>query len=247
MIFGIYDINVSNNLNFKERLDLYKKVGFESVGLYIDENYMENNEQYEDIILYAKSIGLKINQVHVCYKLSNDICENTENYISYMTEKLKVCEKHNIKNMVLHASKGDNPPTINEQQIKLIENLANNFKSINLAFENVRNNNNLKEILKSNKSNITFCFDLGHANAYNSFDLLDDYSNKITCSHLHSNHGADTHELLSSGKIDYKPIINKLKTLNADLCLEVFPERGTFLNKESFENFVRQAFNDLVF
>ena len=95
-----------------------------------------------------------------------------------MTEKLKVCEKHNIKNMVLHASKGDNPPIINEQQIKLIENLANNFKSINLAFENVRNNNNLKEILKSNKSNITFCFDLGHANAYNSFDLLDDYLNK---------------------------------------------------------------------
>ena len=38
MEFGIYDINVSNGLNYKERLDIYKKSGFKSVGLYIDEN-----------------------------------------------------------------------------------------------------------------------------------------------------------------------------------------------------------------
>ncbi len=247
MEFGIYDINVSNTLNFKERLEIYKKIGFSSVGLYIDENYMENNESYEDIILHAKNIGLKINQVHVCYKLSNDICENSENYISYMTEKLKVCEKHGIKNMVLHASKGDNPPEINGEQIAMIEALTNEHKSVNLAFENVRNNTNLKKILNSKANNITFCFDLGHANAYNSFDLLDKFAHKITCSHLHSNHGSDTHELLSLGEIDYKPIINKLKFLNADLCLEVFPARGTSLSAAEFENFIKQAFDDLNF
>ncbi len=247
MEFGIYDINVANPLDFKERLEIYKKVGFENVGLYIDKNYMENNESYEDIILHAKSIGLKINQVHVCYKLSNDICENSENYISYMSDKLKICEKYGIKNMVLHASKGDNPPEINDEQVKLIEDLANKHKSINLAFENVRNNTNLEKILNSKLENITFCFDLGHANAYHSFDLLDKFANKITCSHLHSNHGADTHELLSLGEIDYKPIVNKLNSLNADLCLEIFPARGLHLNKEEFESFVKQAFNDLIF
>ena len=247
MEFGIYDINVANPLEYKKRLEIYKKVGFSSVGLYIDENYMENNESYEDIISYAKNIGLKINQVHVCYKLSNDICNNSENYIRYMEEKLKVCEKHNIKNMVLHASKGDNPPLINDEQVKLIEELANSHKSVNLAFENVRNNTNLEKILNSKTENITFCFDLGHANAYNSFDLIDKYANKITCSHLHNNHGADTHELLSSGNIDYIPIVNKLKSLNANLCLEVFPARGLTLSQIDFENFVKQAFNDLNF
>lgn len=247
MEFGIYDINVSNGLNYKERLDIYKKSGFKSVGLYIDEKYMENGENYEDIISYAKNIGLKINQVHVCYKLSNDICDNSKNYISYMNDKLQVCEKHGIKNMVLHASKGDNPPEINDAQIKMIETLANSHKSVNLAFENVRNNTNLEKILTSKIKNITFCFDLGHANAYNSFGLLDKFAGKITCSHLHSNHGADTHELLSFGEIDYKPVINKLKSLNADLCLEVFPARGTFFSQAEFEKFIKQAFDDLNF
>ena len=149
MEFGIYDINVSNPLNFKERLNIYKKVGFSSIGLYIDENYMENDESYEDIITYAKNIGLKINQVHVCYKLSNDICNNSKNYIEYMNKKLEICEKYNIKNMVLHASKGDNPPEINKNQIKMIIKLANNHPSVNLAFENVRNNTNLEKILNS--------------------------------------------------------------------------------------------------
>ena len=246
MEFGIYDINVSTPLKFKERLNVYKKVGFSSIGLYIDENYMENNESYEDIITYAKNIGLKINQVHVCYKLSNDICNNSENYIEYMNKKLEICEKYNIKNMVLHASKGDNPPEINEKQIEMIIKLANNHPSVNLAFENVRNNTNLEKILNSKTKNITFCFDMGHANAYKSFDLLDKFADKITCTHLHNNHGADTHELLSLGEIDYKPIINKLKDLNADICLEVFPERRTNLSSVEFENFVKQAFNDLA-
>lgn len=245
MEFGIYDINTSNSLDFKERLEIYKNAGFKSLGLYIDDNYMENNESYEDIITHAKNIGLKINQVHVCYKLSNDICENSENYINYMSDKLKICKKHSIKNMVLHASKGDNPPTINDEQIKLIETLANNHKSVNLAFENVRNNHNLEQILKSSQQNITFCFDLGHANAYNSFDLIEKYKNKITCTHLHNNFGSDKHQLLSVGNINYKPIINQLKALNADLCLEVFPSRDKHLNKTEFENFIKQAFCDL--
>ncbi len=247
MEIGIYDINTSNNLNYKTRLEIYKKIGFKSVGLYIDENYMENNENYDDIILHAKSIGLKINQVHVCYKISNDICLNSENYIKYMAEKLKICEKYKIKNMVLHASKSDNPPVINQAQIKLIEDLANNFETVNLAFENVRNNTNLEMILNSNQNNIAFCFDLGHANAYKSFNLLEKFAHKITCSHLHNNFGSDSHNLLSNGEIDYKKIVKQLQNLNADLCLEVFPNRNQTLTQPEFETFVQTAFNDLNF
>lgn len=247
MEFGIYDINDFKNIDYKTRLNLYKKVGFSSIGLYIDNNYMLECETYEEIISYAKAIGLKINQVHICYKFSNDICENLSNYIQYVEEKLKVCEKYNIKNMVLHASKGDNPPKISNEALKQIETLATSHKQVNLAFENVRNNENLIKILNLNVPNITFCFDLGHANAYNSLDLLDTFKHKISCSHLHNNFGKDEHNLLSNGEISYKPIVRKLSTLNADLCLEVFPEKNTDFSIAEFEDFVSKAFKDTQF
>lgn len=247
MEFGIYDINDFKNIDYKTRLSLYKKAGFSSIGLYIDNNYMLDGETYEEIISYAKAIGLKINQVHICYKISNDICENISSYIRYVKEKLEICEKYNIKNMVLHASKGDNPPKISNEALKEIETLANAHKKVNLAFENVRNNENLIKILRLNAPNVTFCFDLGHANAYNSLELLDTFKHKISCTHLHNNFGKDEHNLLSNGMIDYKPIISNLATLGADLCLEVFPGRDLNLSVSEFEAFVSQAFKDTQF
>ena len=40
MLIGIYDINDFKEIDFKCRLDAYKKVGFTSIGLYIDNAYM---------------------------------------------------------------------------------------------------------------------------------------------------------------------------------------------------------------
>ena len=69
MKLGIYDLNESSLLDYKERINIYKEVGFTSVGVYLDDNYMANDENYLDIIEYARSIGLDINQVHIDYKI----------------------------------------------------------------------------------------------------------------------------------------------------------------------------------
>lgn len=246
MDIGIYDLNECSNLNYKQRLNIYKDIGFNNIALYIDEKYMSNNETFQEIILYSKKIGLKIFQVHIDYKISNLICDSIEEYLAYVKSRLLICEKYGIKNMVLHSSMGDTPPKVSQSHLNKLANLAEQFKTINLCFENVRNNYNLEQVLNLDLNNIKFCYDLGHANAYKSEYLLDKYINKISCAHLHNNNGKDTHQLLSNGEIDYKHILKILSNTSCNSCLEVFPPRDASLTKKAFIEFVKKAYNDCI-
>ena len=128
MKIGIYDLNECSSLNYKERLDIYKSVGFTSVGTYIDDNYMSNNESYVEIVKYAKEIGLEVNQVHVDYKISNLICEDSNAYFDYVERKLNECIDLGVKYMVLHASKGDGAPGLGEEGLTKLKELMSKYK-----------------------------------------------------------------------------------------------------------------------
>ncbi len=241
-MIGIYDIN--DMLDFKTRIEIYKKVGFKELALYLDQDYMKEGENYLDIISFARKNGMEVKQVHVDYKISNLICdENSEVYFDYIKEKMRECENLKIPYMVVHASKGDNPPTISDNQILKIEKVAEQFPDVCLCFENVRSNTNLQKILSSNLQNIKMCFDLGHAHAYaNEFELFDCFKDKIVCSHLHNNFGQDTHNILNCGEIDYRYFMNALKDISRSNCLECFPPRDVHLNEQQFYTFVQECF-----
>lgn len=247
MNVGIYDLNECSSLSYKERLNIYKDCGFSSVGLYLDDNYMKNNESYLDIINEARRIGLKVNQVHLDYKISNLICDDNSNeYFSYVENKLKECIKLNIPYMVLHASKGNDSPSITEIGIEKLKDLINKYKDSNvyLCFENVRDNKNLDAIMNLNMNNIGMCYDMGHAYCYgDEYELIEKYNDLIKCSHLHNNYKSDTHNSLFDGEIDCKKVISKLNK-DVDNCLEVFPKRGDYLNKEEFIAFVKKNYDD---
>ena len=249
-MFGIYDIDKATTLNYKERLDIYKNIGFNEVALYLDNNYLKETETYDQIINYAKEINLQINQVHVDYKISNLITDNTSNvYFEYLEQKINECIKFNIPYLVTHASMGDTPPEISDEQLLKLKTLCEKYKNNNtiICFENVRNNTNLNKIINLNLPNIKVCFDLGHAHCYgNEKDLFAKYFTKIKCTHLHNNFGKDTHNLLNFGDIDYKYFLEKLKNNNKiSNCLECFPEYGKVLNKEEFVEFIKNSFNSL--
>lgn len=251
MKVGIYDLNDCTSLEYKERLSVYKENGFSSVGVYLDDNYMANGENYLDIIDYARKIGLEVNQVHVDYKISNLICDDTSNiYFDYVEEKLNECIQLGISYMVLHASKGNDAPLISEIGIEKLSNLMRKYdgSDVYLCFENVRDNRNLNMILKENINNVGMCYDMGHAHCYgDENEILMKYKNKILCTHLHNNNKKDTHDGLFEGEIDSKKIIsflNKFKKI--DNCLEIFPERGKVLDREEFIGFVKGNYNDYM-
>lgn len=249
-MFGIYDIDKATTLTYQERLDIYKDIGFNELALYLDNSYLKENETYEQIIKYANKINTKIKQVHIDYKISNLITDETTSlYFEYLEQKINECIKFNIPYLVTHASMGDNPPEISEKQLKKLENLAKKYqdKNIIICFENVRNNNNLNKIIDLNLPNIKVCFDLGHAHCYgNEHELFEKYLPNICCTHLHNNFGKDTHNLLNIGDIDYKYFLNLLKKhKNISNCLECFPEYGKVLNKQEFILFIKNCFNSL--
>lgn len=247
-MFGIYDINTNTPLGFKERLDIYKKAGFGGVAFFIDDNYYDKGENFLQLINYAHDIELKIMQVHADYKISNLICdESTNEYFDYLESRLKICEKFKIKNLVVHASKGDNPPVISTAQLEKLKKLASSYPSVNLCYENVRSNENLERILMLNVKNIGMCYDLGHAHAYaDENELFENNKKYILCSHLHNNYGKDTHNLLSDGEIKWKEIVNKLtKIKGCENCLEVFPGHDKILSENEFINFVERAHKDI--
>lgn len=243
---GIYDIN--EYLNYKTRLNIYRQAGFCELALYIDQSYMKEGENYLDIIAYARGIGLVIKQIHIDYKISNLICDEKDNtYFDYLESKLKECQTLHIPLLVLHASKGDNPPVLSSLQLEKLENLAKKYPAVTLCFENVRNNTNLDFILNSKLPNIKMCFDLGHAHAYdNEKDLFNKYKDKIACTHLHNNFGTDTHNKLDCGEIDYKYFLNQLsKTNSQSNCLECFPERNSIKTQQEFKAFIEECWDSL--
>lgn len=251
MNIGIYDIDKSSCLNYKERLEIYKDVGFKEVGIYFDAKYINEDENYLDILNYARSIGLTINQVHLDYAISNLICsKETDEYFDYLDKKINEAILNNISIIVLHASKGDNPPIIGNDNLIKLDTLLAKYENRNIivCFENVRNNNNLDLVLSLNRKNIGMCYDLGHAHCYdNEYSLLEKYKNKILCCHLHNNAGSDSHNLLSEGEINYIEIIKKLKKMPIkSVCLEVFPPRGSFLlTKDQFKEFIIKCYKDI--
>jgi len=245
-IFGIYDINLATNLNFKKRLDIYKQNGFLEVALYLDNKYLDKGENYLDIINYAKQINLKVKQVHLDYKNANDICNINSEIFKYLESKIKESEILNIQNVIIHPSSGYNPPIISQECLNKIYQISLNYPSVNLCFENVKNNTNLEKILNLNLQNIKMCYDLGHAHSYsNENELLNKFHSKIACSHLHNNFGNDEHLILSEGEINYKPIVEKILKISTSNCLECYPPRSTILSDNSFIEFVKRCYNSI--
>lgn len=250
-MFGIYDVDKATTLNYKERLNIYKNIGFNEVAIYLDSSYLKESETYEQIISYAKEINLQIKQIHIDYKISNLITDETTNtYFEYLEQKINECINFNIPYLVTHASMGDNPPEITEKQLLKLKKLCEKYKdkNITICFENVRNNINLDKIINLNLPSIKVCFDLGHAHCYSDEKkLFDKYLPNICCTHLHNNFGKDTHNLLNFGDIDYKYFLDNIKKLNSKTsnCLECFPEYGKILNSEEFTLFIQNCFDSL--
>ncbi len=247
---GIYDILYCSNLSYTQRINIYKKCGFKEFALYLDNSYMQEGEQYIDVLNYAKKVGLQVNQVHLSYNIADYIFDDsTTLFFDYLNKKAKECKKLGIKYMVVHASKGDFPPIISNEQLNKIKEVANKNKDVFFCFENIRNNTNLEKILALSLPNIKMCFDLGHAHAYsNELELLEKHKKNIVCSHLHNNFGSDEHLPLYEGEICYKPLVKQLVAIkDCSNCLECFPPKGKKINEKEFESFVENCFDSTQF
>ena len=167
--------------------------------------------------------------------------------LTFVGNALKT-EDLNIKYVVAHASKGDNPPLLNSTQLDKFEKMMNKFDNqpAILCLENVRNCTNLFSILRLRLKNVAVCFDVGHAHCYaDEKQLFEQCKPYVICSHIHNNFGQDTHQSPKDGEIDLAYFAKQLTEIkNCSNCLECFPPRGSNFSKEEFASFVKLLYDE---
>ena len=246
MDIGIYDID-STDLSIKERFEIYKEVGFNYVGFYFDNDYLKEGETYLDLINASKEVGLKLSQLHLDYKKSNMLSLNEDNeFINYVEMKVDEAINYKIRDLVIHASKGNEPPLISSYTLKRLKKISKKLLKYNvrLCFENVRNNTNLEIVMKEGIDNMCICYDSGHAHCYSDeIEFLNKYKDLIVTTHIHDNFKEDSHDIVGRGNIDWYKIVNALNKTKREIdYLECFPPRGKVLNKSEFKDFILEVY-----
>ncbi len=176
--------------------------------------------------------------------------------IDFKKEEIETCKKfidilsgYNINLFVIHLF-SRNLPTKDNFNLKIkglkeLTDFAKNKNSI-LVLENTEEDvETLKKVLDKIPE-IRFCLDIGHANLFaeenRSIGLINKLGKHLKHIHIHDNAGGyaekfDLHLPIGEGKINFKPIFNKLKEIkySGNITLEVYNPDKKY-NKKCIES-----------
>lgn len=215
--------------DYKETLKNIKQAGFGEVMI------ASKIGGFEESIVEARRLGLKIPFVHLNTRLSNALWtkgEESEEYINQIIKELGICSIYSIPVAVMHPEEGrpDLKLTTSMEQgvknMKIILQIAKNLK-VKIALENLADDDidRLEYLLNNIHSpNLGFCYDAGHHNLYNpKFDLLKKYGDRLLAVHLHDNlmdygkdmdYTRDLHRLPFDGLVDFEKVCENLAKAN---------------------------------
>lgn len=213
-MLGIYDC-FGYDVPFENRYQLIKAAGFDSVMLWWSDRF-GRGEGYQKDVRYARDAGLFIENIHAPVHEQDFLSMNNQDgesvFQSYL-QCVKDCFDYAIDTMVIHLPSDDYP--INALGLERIEIIIRNAEEsqVKVAFENLRNIQNLDFVLRSVSSeNAGFCYDSCHHKNYApDIDLLERYRNRLMALHLHDNGGRrGQHQLPFDGSIDWEAVVKKI-------------------------------------
>ena len=200
----------------KQCFDSIKQAGFDGVTLWWHDDFGDNDFRSNPEL--ARNAGLFVENIHMPFEDVNNLwLDNIDGntLLDYLLWLIDDCREYNIPTMVVHLSKGNNPPPLNElglNRIKRITDKAEKY-NINVTYENLRRLDYLEYVLGNvNSLRAGFCYDSGHHNCWASDkDLLLQYGSRLMSLHLHDNDGIDDqHRLPFDGTIDWSVTMNKI-------------------------------------
>ena len=217
-------------------IDKIKEIGFDSffsVKYKIEEVGALKNK--------SEKLGLNFEFIHSPFKNINTMWNESDDYLpiyNAMKESIESASNCDINKVIFHVSSGWEPPAINKVGLDRYDRLIEYAykKKVQVAFENLRRADNLDYMMQryKNASNVAFCYDCGHDHCYTEtapfFDL---YANRLSCVHIHDNHGRDKidrfknndeHLLPFDGTVDYKKVVENLDRVGykGTIMLEVY-------------------------
>lgn len=238
-------INNENPINTIEKI---KNIGFDS---FFSVKY--KREEVEKLKNKGDALGLDFEFIHAPFKEINSLWgENNDELPIYnaIKESIDSASSCGIKKIILHVSSGWEPPAINQYGLARYDSIVEyaDKKGVQVAFENLRRADNLDFMMQryKNVGNVAFCYDCGHEHCYTeTVSLLDLYGNRLSCVHIHDNHGRDKidcfknndeHLLPFDGSVDYKKVVENLDKVgySGSIMLEVYSAPYTTLSADEF-------------
>lgn len=239
-------------ISMEDRFTLIKSAGFDGILLWWSDEYAEVDGDKSLHPELARRQGLFIENIHTPFKDVNylwlDRAEG-DDLEKILINCILECSEHEIPTAVVHLSKGDNPPPVNQiglDRIKRIVEIAER-KNVNIALENLRKPEYLDFIFANIQSDrLGFCYDSGHENCFTKgTDFLTQYGSKLMALHLHDNDGTDDqHQIPGEGTIDWSVVTKKIKEAGytGTIALEVTKEGSVCHSNASPERFLSRAF-----
>lgn len=214
-MIGIYDCfgyGTGYDVSFEERYRLIKKAGFDCVMLWWSDKF-GRGEGYQKDVRFARDAGLLVENIHAPVheqnSLSLDNLEGKSVFQSYL-QGVTDCSKNGIATMVVHLPDDTYPLNdIGMERLRALIFEAEN-KGIQIAFENLRNLNNLTLVLHTFDSKyVGYCYDSCHHKNYApNDDLLKCFGKRLMALHLQDNGGRhNQHQLPFDGSIDWTGVM----------------------------------------
>ena len=242
----------------KEIVKQIKKAGFKGVYLNSNEGVVSDND-----IKFIHETGLTIDTYHLPYNKPFNLINSlwADDLSVYETKRIlksrmAFAYKNKIQTVILHASSGYMPPAISKEGISNFNEIIDYGLSLGLkiAIENIKRLDYVETLLERNtNSNVGFCFDIGHANAFtkNLYNYDWEYlSSRVFSIHLHDNNGVDDlHLMPGMGSIDFKYVFkNILQNRNVNISVEVYYKgRENFYKGISSQQFFDLAYKSTTF
>ncbi|MBR2909526.1 MAG: TIM barrel protein [Clostridia bacterium] len=227
-------------------INIIKKVGFDGVFLqWYDKNFLKINQQIEK----CKSIGLKIEFIHLNYENINNLWINHETtpvIIDEYINKLYICKNHNIETVILHLSAKEKAPpmtNIGINNFKKIVKVAENL-DIFIALENTKTPGRFEYLYNNiNSENLKLCLDTGHLHCFYKDNINWSFlKDKILTLHIHDNYQIkDNHLLPFDGNTNWHKLISNLQKANYKGNVVLESHYTNYQNLDLF-NFYKKSF-----
>ena len=240
----------------KDALPLIKEAGFDS---YSTDCY--TSEEVATFKSVGDSLGMACEFIHAPFRGVNNMWLSGMDYLEIyrgMEEAIDTAAEFGIPCVIIHVSSGWNSPQVNDLGLARYDALVLHALDlgVKIAFENLRNKENVLEIMEryKDRDHVKYCYDCGHEHCYTeNVDWVSIFGDKLACVHVHDNFGydrscdPDVHYLPFDGNLDYADMVRRLDAVGytGPIMLEVFnttkPEYKAMTQDEFFSECAKRA------
>ncbi len=240
---------------FEERLAAIKAAGFDTICTFWTKEMEDFDAKRIDQPELADKYGLYLEHTHLSYYGCNALWNDDVNAAAMVEgylEDVRLAAEAGVKTLVIHPCEIYAPDMaryeIMRDHMRVISDECCRL-GIRLAIENLGETVAIRRIIHDLSENeyVGLCFDSGHHNIaeHNSFDLLNEFSDRVFATHIHDNNSKKDMHILpySEGcNVDWKKFMDSIgKTgfegsLMLEACYPIDYDRFTGEDDEEMVN-----------